>query len=577
MSVSYPARLLLCATVSLALAGPAVSAASKAAPPTEGDTVKLPTMTVTEAANLPELEAWRYARIPGFEVLANASDNETRRLLVDFQKFQQAVKLIWPAPVKPVAAATIILCGKDNKFDEFTGKKSIVEGTLTPSLFIRNREQISILVDLQTQQVSINDAVALLNTGSASVEYQVDHYRQLYREYIHYLLSQGELRPPAWLEEGLAQIIMDIDLRDKTLIYGKVDTYRGEASGGSPVEADEFDASVASAVVGEQPFNVVLQHRAFIPFEQFFAITHQSPEAQSPLGNNLWAKQAYAFVHFCLFGENLRFKDALVTLVGRLVKEPLSEALFKECFKVGYKDMSKQLRAYLRYTKHKYQQYNLQDTDRLSLESIELQPADATQIGLIKGDALRLAGRTGQALAEYRMAYLRGSRDPALLAGLGAVEGDPETARKYIDLAVKNGVNRPSAYVKQAQMRLNDFKTDPGPDGKLTATQVGLVLTPLFKARSLPPPLPETYETIAATWALSSVAPKPEHLTVLDEGARRFPRDSNLLAQAVELNQRAGAPTNARTLAELGLRFASVPADKARFEQLLLTLPATGN
>jgi len=47
----------------------------------------------------------------------------------------------------------------------------------------------------------------------------------------------------------------------------------------------------------------------------------------------LWAKQAYLFVHFCLFGENLRYQPALSTFVSRLAREPLSEALFQECFR----------------------------------------------------------------------------------------------------------------------------------------------------------------------------------------------------------------------------------------------------
>lgn len=547
-----------------------------AEPVTEGQTVKLPTMTVTDSAALPELESWHYGRITGFEVLSNASENETRKLLADFQKFQQAVQLMWPAPIKPLAAASMVLCGRGNQYDRFVSRTATADAAVVPSLFVRNREQVAIIVDLQTEQLSINDPTALINTGAATVDYQVDHYRQLYREYVHYLLSQGEVRPPAWLEEGLAQIIMDIELREKTLIYGKIDSHRGEATGGSPLEAEENDASVAGAVVGEQPFNVVLQRRKFIPFGQFLALTHDAPEAKNPLGNNLWAKQAYAFVHFCLFGENLRHKEALTTFVGRLTREPLSEALFKDCFKIGYTDMEKQLRAYLRHTKHKYQQYNLQPDDRLKADAIELTDATATHVGLLKGDALRLTGQPGAALAEYRMAYLRGSRDPALLAALGQTESDASVARRHLDDAIKAGTNRPSAYVAQARLRLADFQTDPGPDGKLTNTQVAAVLTPLFKARSFSPPLPETYATIAAAWKLSSVAPKPEHLAVLDEGIRRFPRDTNLIIETVELYRLAGAPANATAVGQVGLRFATEPASRARLEQILATLPTGG-
>jgi hypothetical protein len=543
----------------------------------EGKTIELPKLTVTDKAGLAEIESWRYGRITGFEVLSNASDTEAKRLLVDFEKFQRAVRLIWPAPLKPVAAATIILCGRQNKFDAFQPAGAATEGAVVPSLFLRNREQVAIIVDLQADQVTVSDPLALQNTGAASVEYQVDYYRQLYREYVHYLLSQGEVRPPAWLEEGLAQIIMDIDLTDRSLVYGKIDTFRGDATGGSPLDADENDATVASAVVGEQPFNVVLQHSPFIPFGQFLAATQASPEARSPLGNTLWAKQAYAFVHFCLFGEDLRHRDGLIAFVGRLAKEPLSETVFRDCFKIGYKDMEKQLRAYLRYTKHKYQKYDLQATDRLTAASVELGDATPEQIGLVKGDALRLAGHREAALTEYYNAYQRGSRESSLLAGLGAVEVSPTLARKFTDEAVKAGAKRPSPYVAQARMRLAEFKADPGPDGKLTSVQLSAVLTPLFKAREVPPPLPETYETIAECWELSAVPPKTVHLGVLDEGVRRFPRDSDLLYRTAKLYQQAGAADTAISITRLGWRFATDPTDKARLEELLATLARGGN
>ncbi len=557
-------------------AGPASLPGQTAPVATDGKTVVLPKITVTEPLGLPELESWRYTRITGFEVLSNASVRDTQQLLADFEKFQQAVRLMWPAPLKPLAAATIILCGRQNKFDTFLPAGSTTGESVVPSLFLRNREQVAIVVDLQVQQVTVSDPVALLASGGTSVEYQVDHYRQLYREYVHYLLSQGEVRPPAWLEEGLAQIIMDIELTERSLIYGKIDTHRGGATGGSPLEAGETDATVASAVVGEQPFNVVLQFRKFIPLGQFFSLTHDSPEARSPLGNNLWAKQAYAFVHFCLFGENLRHKEALIAFVGRLVQEPLSEALFKDCFKVGYTDMEKQLRAYLRHTKHKYQQYALKPADRLTAATIELSEATATQVGLVKGDALRLARHPAAAQSEYFMAFQRGSREPALLAGLGALAPNPTLARKFTDDAVKSGVTRPSAYVAQARLRLDEFKADPGPDGKLTNIQVSAVLTPLFKARDYPPRLPETYETIAEVWALSSVSPKPEHLAVLDEGVRQFPRNSDLLYRTARLYQLAGAAPTAVAIGQLGLRFATDPAAKSRFEELLASLPPAG-
>lgn len=577
MSLATPAGLLrrscllFVASLSLWL-GFAADTARTADP-----VLELPKLTVNDQAPLPDVESWRYSRITGFEVLSNASDSESKKLLADFLKFQRAVRAAWPAPAKPLAASTLILCGRDKKFDAFIPAALSHSESPVPSLFLRDREQIAIVVDLEARRVEIKDPVAALAANAAFVEYEIDAYRQLYREYIHYLLSQGEVSQPAWLEEGLAQIVMDIELTDRSLILGKIETYRGSATGGSPAGTEDTDATVADAVVGEQPFNMVLQHRSLLPFDRFFAITDKDEEARHPLGNTLWAKQAYAFVHYCLFGEKLQYKESLATFVTRLSREPLSEELFKQCFHVSYAEMSKQLRGYILYTRHKYQQYPLNESDPAKAAApIALADATATQIGILKGDAFRLAGHREAALAEYRAAYVRGGRDAALLAGLAETQTDPALAERFNNEAVRAGISRPSAYITQARARLAAFKADPGPEGKLTAAQMTAVLTPLFKARSLPPPSPETYLLIAEAWAASSVPAEAKHLGVLDEGVRQFPRDSELIYRTAKLYENASQVPTALAITQLGLRFAREPAAKTRLEELQTALVAKG-
>jgi hypothetical protein len=553
-----------------------VSAQSPNQPPPGGETVNLPVFTVTDSPDLPRPESWRYARVGNFEVLSSASERATRKLMADFGMFTRAISLVWPAPQKPMTTATIILCGRNGKFDVFPPPGATSDDSVVPSVFLRNRDQFTIVVDVETDRIAI-DASKVLSANATSVEYEVDHYKQLYRQYVRYLISQSQARAPAWVEEGLAQIIMDIELDDERLIYGKINSYSGNESGGESADSDGTDPTAASgAVVGEQQFNVALANRKLMPLGEFFAVTADSPEAQSPLGNNLWAKQAYLFVHYCMFGEDLRYQPALATFVSRLAREPLSEALFKECFKTDYKGMQKQLWGYRLHVKHKYQRYALKPEDKLTPESIELRDATIPEAALITGDALRLSGRHDLALAAYRSAYLRGSREPVLLAGMGLAESalnHPERARELLEPAVKAGIRRPYAYVDLARLRLAEAAARPAAGGKLDNAQMAAVLSPRFAARKLPPPLPETYELIAAAWSQSAAAPKPENLAVLDEGIRAFPRNSPLLYNAAQLYHQAGAAPIASSIARLGLRYPADEAAKARFEQLLASLP----
>jgi hypothetical protein len=570
----------LCHRLALALVilAPALFGASAAdnQPPAGSSTLELPTVKVTDSPQLPPPESWLYARVGGFEVLSNAPERTTRRLLADFGMFTRAMSLVWPVQPKPLAGSTLILCGRKGRFDSFAPAGTLQNDSIVPSLLLRNREQAAIIVDVEADRLTTDTAnVSLAN--SASAEYEVDHFKQLYREYIRFLISQSQARIPIWLEEGLAQIIMDVEFDDERLIYGKINTLAGAVSGGESADSDGTDPSAAAgAVIGEQPFNVVLQNRKLIPLDRFLATPSDSPEARNPLGNNLWAKQAYAFVHFCLFGEDLRYQQALSTFITRLAREPLSEALFKDCFKVDYTTMAKQLRGYILHTRHKYQRYALKPEDRLTPKSIELRDASIAESARLTGDALRLANRHDLALAAYRSGYLRGHREPAILAGMGLAEdalGHADRARELLEPAAKSGVALPSAHVTLARLRLAEAATRPAADGKLSPEQMTAILTPLFEARKLQPALPETYELIAEAWARSALPPKPEHLAVLDEGIRAFPRDSALLYRAAQLYQQAGAAPTAGSIARLGLRFAADDTAKARFEQLLANLP----
>lgn len=563
----------LCLAVTAAVTCPARSGPDSIPVPDNEKPVILPEMQVRSTLLPKPVEPWSYAQVDDLAVLSNASDGATRRLLADFITFRRASRLIWPAAtLKGPASTNIILCGSGNRFEAFRpASPGVSRDTLTPSLFFRDREQVVLIADIETARVDLDPA--LVNSATTSLgQYEVDHFRQLYRQYIRSLLNQTDAPPPAWLEEGLAQLVMDVELTDTKLIYGKIDTDKGN---GDIYTADaDSDPTVNNdVVVGERPFNVVLQHSRLIPLEQFFAVQRDSPTAQNALGNTLWAKQAYAFVHFCLFGENLRHREAIVQFVQRTAHQPATEALFKECFKTDYAGMLKELRAYIRYTKHHYQEYLLQPADQLNEKAIVLRDASAGDVGLIKGDALRLAGQLKAAHLEYLIAYGHGAREAALLAELGRAEaamGQTDHARNHLAAALKAGVSRPSAYVAQASLLLADSRK--AGHGPLSPTQVGAVLAPLFAARQRPPALPEVYELIAETWTSSATPPKPEHLAVLDEGIRLFPRASNLLLTAARLNQQIGQTKHAQDIVRLGLRFPADADAKTRFESLLATL-----
>jgi len=543
---------------------------------TDGETVDLPRIEVVESKPLPPPETWRYARIQGFEVLSNASDRATARLLTDFQRFHQALEIAWPAAQTPnTLPAALILCGRGGKFEVFKPAKDtgVDSGLITVSY--RDDESAAIVVDLETTTLNLltpeamDQALAAAEasftasaddppTGRAPSDFIVDHYKQLYREYIHFVLSRAQPRAAAWLEEGLAQIFMRMEYSSKWIIVGRVE--------------DPNRKSAIDGAIEDRDFNVMLQRRALIPLAEMFAVAHDSPIAQHPVGS-VWAKQCYAFVHFCLYGNKGRLQKQFFTFITRAGSEPITEAMFKECFGESMSSVLTELRGYIEYTTYKSTEFHAKKGVEIpEPPKVEFRDATQAEIGRIKGEALRLAGKKDAARDALVAPYVRGERDPQLLAALGIFEqsqGDEGRARKFLEAAAAAKVYRPRAYLSLAQLRYTDaLAADGGQEGKLTADQVMQILRPLFTARSQPPPLPEVYGLIADVWAHSAVIPKHENLEVVLEGARLFFRRPEFLYHVASLMNQYGYKNDVRVLANVGLQVTTDATLRDRFAAL---------
>lgn len=578
--------LLLLAALALAPAIPAVAAPRKAAPAPkareipESEIVHLPQYTVTDVRILPPPESWRYAMLPGFEILSDASNRTTLKFLKDFQQLQVAMSVVWPALVnaRPSVPTLLVLCSAGNSFRQFVPPDPEPDVFLTPtSLFVEDRERGAIVIDFMMQDVLGSDGVTRMVS---------DPYRQFYRQYTRFLMRRANNNKPfpAWLEEGFSRIFSTIDFSKKHIEFGRVDNgfgggghSFGDSSAfdsffetrdfghngvfGDPFHRDSFDGG--GAVGGHThrnlgfPTNRVPANRFgyIMPFEKMFDESH----AKSRGGN--WSGQCYAFVHMCLYGLGKKYQNGFIEFAKRALAGPVDENDFKQCFGRSHRQMAVTLRGYIDFSSYQYVLFKApRGTPGLpDPEPVELREATQAEIGRIKGETLRLAGHFAESREALIAPYLRRDRDPGLLASLGlleSLEGRAERARKFLEAAARTGAVRPRAYVELARLRLAEALENPrGRDGKLAVSQVADVLQPLFIARNQPPQMAEVYSMIGYTWLQSAVAPKPGNLEVLIEGAMRFPRSTEVTRQAAELYARHGDDAEtAAALAKLAER-----------------------
>ncbi|MEO6002013.1 MAG: hypothetical protein ABIZ04_17955 [Opitutus sp.] len=551
--------------------------------------LKLSEIIVPAPLDLLPPESWRYAELEGFEILSDESDRRTEQLVREFWRFNQALSIAWPGlQPRSVVPVSLIFCGRHNTFDAFVPAAAVGGDydTGLASLYLKDDERSAIVIDLASKVLNITDAAALdpasARTGANMEGFRVDHDQQLSREYVHFLLSRTQPRCPAWLEEGLAQLIMGMKFDRNSISFAKLEDPNQqsvEAHQASVVAKAERSLGSEglppppSVPAEDRGFQATLQNARIMGMDEMFAVARDSETAHKPLGS-FWAKQCYAFVHLCLYGRHPQRQKEFITFLERGAEVPMSEALFEECFKMSYRQMEIELRNYINDADYKSIEWKaprgLPEPPR-----IDFREANPAEIGYIKGEALRIAGHSDLAEKTFVAPYVRGERDPRLLASLGLSElaaGRNARAEQFLSAATSAKVARPRAYLGLARLKFDAGLAKPATRDQLSAGQVDGVLRPLFIARSQIPPLPEVYVLIAETWIHSAVKPTADNLKVLIEGVRLFPRVSELLYPTAKLYANAGLTGTADSLAKQGLRFAEDETTKSKFAALAASL-----
>ena len=534
----WAAGVLAMAAVARLTAQPAAPAAVIPAV-AEQPIIELPKFEVTDSRVLPAPEKWRYAAIPGFEVLSSSSVRATTRFVKDFFLLQAAINEIMPGFRRSDVAvpSSLILAGGGKGFDRFLPTQREEERYRTNSLFFDDPERGAIVVDFALGELQLED-----NTTE-----EADPYRGFYKEYFRYLIrKQMNGKAPPWFEEGLVQLFASIDVSKKWINFAQV----GDGFGG-PRTGD---------------FNRLLSQRALMSFPELFA----DPPVQT---GTFWSAQSYAFVHMCLYGRGQKYQKGFITFLSRTGSEAPNEAIFKECFGKDYKQMNLELRGYLDFTDYKSMQYTAKKGQALpDAPPFTLRDATEAESGRIVGEVLRMGGHTAAAREALITPYMRGEREAPLLAALGLAErfdGKDDRARKFLEAAAKAGVERPRAYLELARLRFDEVRANPAaPDEKLSAALVARVLEPWLVARQQRPPMAAVYGLITDVWARASSSPTLEEFAVVIEGVQTFPRNAPLVMQAAMLASLKKFPKEALALAKHGQKIARDQAERNRFELL---------
>jgi hypothetical protein len=561
---------------------------------------------------------WRYASVPGFEVITRASDEATTWWIDGLRRGRWIEDNLLPAdwlPDSPVPCTVII---DDTNLDAVSGglihsQPIVFEPPADALTWGRLADRTNTWTDHfeahDHDTYAIESNVYGVDTRTASCILGMERV----------LRCTPAL--PRWLVVGLMGQNCGV-FRESFMpvIYSSEGGVIREASGPGTlwVSLDETRRILKQLRKEKKPK---------IAMPALGGLFAEAPPADADYA--LWESEAGLFTRWGLLGpghDDPALSRAFLELVRRARREPVTERVFTECFGFGYAAMESRLGAFLRDVLAQPTSVDLDMPGRF--REPDLNEATADQIGRILGDWLRMEGDSlrkqdpgtaseflnaaGRMLerayrndnglppdvepshagtqpakpssnAGYGSAVVMKPfvvtathiHDPGLLAVYGLYEsnvGDSGKAREFLEAAARDGVVRPMVYLVLAQLRYSEAMARPlGPGGRLSLQQATSITEPLRTALGYPV-LPGIFGMIVDTWSRCEARPGRQEIDEIVDGVAQFPRNMPLAYRSALLCIQSGYAAEGARLIDRGLLFADREDSRKYFERLRSSL-----
>ncbi|HWA28307.1 MAG TPA: hypothetical protein VG734_21845 [Lacunisphaera sp.] len=475
---------------------------------------------------------WRYAEIPGFEVLSQCSDRETRAIVGALWRGRQ---LVLPEAMRPHFSLpmTVVLYnqpgsaggdlpsfGNEKGKNELTSHwKNLIKRTL------EDRESFA------------------LNLWPGSFDYSASFRYDLFT-----LLRRRVPEAPTWLEEGL---------------FGSYGVYReGVFWNESRSAKAAYPSLWCSVTEGEEAIRMAAQaHRQFaggkrptsgsslLAYIPELPALFEQPPPKDDTAWDRWAATVALFIRWGTYDCPPTQVEQFWRFAGSACSEGVTETLFKECFGGrSYRDVQIELSWYLPIALKGEGKATASDV--APLPKFALTDATPAQIARVRGEwermeAAALAPHFPKAAAKYRELAARTLTQPAALSdvrvqaslGLLALEqGELAKARTHLEKAVAGKAAGPRPYFELARLRWEADRL--GGSGKLPPEKLTEVIDLILAAERQQPSLAAVYLLLAE--ALKQVpTPTGEQRAALERGRQLFPRHAAVQAALARLGDTA--------------------------------------
>ncbi len=298
---------------------------------------------------------WLEIRSPHFTVVTNSSEKAGRKVAWQFEQIRGAMATVFPFAKVDSAEPFVILATRDEASLSELGPQYWEGKQFRPVAFsarARDKQFVALRTDVRENS-----------------ELDENPYRAAYWSYVAAAFQRSfPTPPPTWLLRGVAELMSNTAVRNDELLVGR------------PVR------------------NTIqtIRERALVPMDEFLGAEGASPWLRGEIQIQTFDAQAWAFVHYLLFGESgahqPKFRElASLLLEGIPAQKAVPQALGDlQALYVGMKDyIQKSLMSYSR----------LKASVATKAESFPARVLGAAESATLRAEMLIALGRPAEALA----------------------------------------------------------------------------------------------------------------------------------------------------------------------------------
>ncbi len=210
-------------------------------------------------------DAWIEVRTPNFTVISNAGEKECRKIADEFEEIRQVFHNAFPTLRTEIGKPVVIFA-------------------------VKNEESMRLLLPEYWETKGHTHPAGIYVPGEAEhfVAVRTDTqgenpYEIVYHEYTHALLHLNFRDLPAWLDEGIAEYLGNTEIREKSVLIGKIDSYHLRE----------------------------LHENKLIPIDTLLQVDHNSPYYNEQNRTSLFYAESWVLVHYLMLDPEARQQQLL--------------------------------------------------------------------------------------------------------------------------------------------------------------------------------------------------------------------------------------------------------------------------